>query len=312
LVSCGGIAVDSGYGPDGEDPDGGDDADPDDPTEPTEPEPIPDCSGVFNEPVVAFEDPGWISQALTPAANGLEFFYARLAVDQTLDTSGKRLLSLRTRPTIDSDFGEAVILTELLSLCEDARMGTELAALDLSYDGLRLYVGCSTFIHAAGSTGPLLMLERKEIGAAFEPPAVVVGEVGISVGITRDELTAYGTSLDPSVAGVVWYKRKSVDDAFGPPEVAPGSVGLFNPEPAPDGLELWGAMNTPGVSTRQLAMSRWNDEMEIYEKPTNVVASPPPDHSDYSPALTSDCRTLYFARYSDDPFALSQVMKARR
>src|SRR5690606_25285737 len=130
--------------------------------------------------------------------------------------------SLRTRPALDADFGEPVILSELALACESVRSGTELAALDLSYDGLRLYIGCSAFVHEVGASGPLLMVERAHLGASFNLPTWTIGEVGISLGISRDELTAYGTSLDPSVNGVVWYKRSAVYDSFGSGEVVPG------------------------------------------------------------------------------------------
>jgi hypothetical protein len=280
--------------------------------EPQPLEPLPDCSGSFADPQVMFEDPGWISQALAPSANGLEFFYARLAVDRALDDSGTRLPTLRTRATIDSNFSEPVILWELTTACESARSGTTLAALDISRDGLRLYIGCSTFAHTAGSTGPLLVLERPDLGASFELPAQVIGEMGISLGLTRDELTAYGTTLDPSIKEVLWYKRDSIGDTFGPAEIAAGAVSMSNPEPSPDGDELWGVVNITGTTRKQVARSLWNEPSQGYESPTTIELSPPEDSSDVSPALTGDCRSLYFSRYTVSSNVISRVMIARR
>lgn len=263
-----------------------------------------------------FEDPGWISQAITPSASGLEFFYARYAVDRTLDDSGTRLPTVRTRRTLDSDFGEPVILWDLATACESVRQGTHLAALDLSYDGLRLYIGCSAFAFEPGATGPLLVFERRSQGARFELPPAVVGEVGISLGLTRDELTAYGTTLDPSITAVLRYKRGSVHESFGPAEITPGSPTMTNPEPSPDGFELWGVIDTPtstGTSTgRQVAVSRWNEDTQAYDTPTAEIAPPPIGSTDISPALSSDCRAIYFSRYTGYPSAISRVMIAGR
>jgi hypothetical protein len=235
-----------------------------------------------------------------------------LAVDKSLDDSGTRLPTVRTRPTIDSAFGEPTILWEISTGCEQVRPGTELAALDLSLDGRSLYLGCSDYNWEAGSSGPLLMFERPGPGTAFELPPEVVGEVGISIGLTRDELTAYGTSLDPAIGAVVWYHRSSLSEPFGPAKVAPGAVSLSNPEPSPDGLALWGVVNVLNATRKQLAVSRWNEETQAYETPTRVGAAPSEGSSDASPALSSDCRSVYFTRYSGAPSALSQILIARR
>jgi hypothetical protein len=156
------------------------------------------------------------------------------------------------------------------------------------------------------------MFERPGPGAAFELPPEVVGEVGLSIGLTRDELTAYGTSLDPAIGAVVWHHRSSLSETFGPAKVAPGAISLSNPEPSPDGLALWGVVNVPNATRKQLAVSRWNEETQSYETPTRVGAAPAEGSSDASPALSSDCRSVYFTRYSGAPSALSQILIARR
>lgn len=270
----------------------------------------PDCSGTFAEPEVVFEEIGWIAQALTPSADGLEFFYARLAVDPSLDDSGTRLPSLRTRATVDSPFGEPVVLWTLTEACESVRPGTELAALDLSHDGLRLYMGCSDFLSREGTSGPLLVFEREESGAPFERSPRVIGEVGISLGLTRDELMAFGTSLDPGLEGVLWYERDSIRESFSPAQLA--GVAMSNPEPAPDGQVLWGVVPVVGTSSSEVAFSAWNRGDRRYEAPVPAGFSPPTGASDVSPALTGDCRSLYFSRYSYSPQTSSKVMIARR
>lgn len=275
-------------------------------------EALPDCSGDFDEPTVLFEEPGWIAQALTPAANGLEFFYARLALDRSLDDSRTRLPTLRTRPSLDAPFGPPVILTFLASACGQARAGTEFAGMDLSLDGRRLYLTCSSYSRAPNSYGPLLLFERSAPGEPFDRPPTIVGEVGISVGLTRDELAAYGTSLDPAITGVLRYQRSSVSEAFGPGELVPGITRLSNPEPAPDELALWGALAPSGSLGTQIVSSRFDAPSQRYEEPVPVFAPPPERASDVSPALASDCRTAYFVRVDVGGAQISRVMVATR
>jgi hypothetical protein len=293
LSACGGIAENT---PEGD----------------TDEEERPDCSDNFTEPQVLFEEPGWIAQALTPAANGLEFFYARLALDVSLDDSRTRLPTLRTRPSVDADFGPPVTLTFLASACEQVRAGTEFAGMDLSLDGKRLYMTCSSYSRAPNSTGPLLLFERGAMGEPFERSPRIVGEVGISVGLTRDELTAYGTSLDPAVTGVLRYRRAAAQDAFGPGEIVPGITRLANPEPSPDGRTLWGALAVPGSLSTQIVAAPFNEQTQSYDEPLPIFAPPPERITDVSPALLSDCRAAYFVRVDVGAAQISRVMVARR
>lgn len=322
LPSCGGIAENTLA--DGDDEPGGEDSGPSvGPGRPTFPspdssqdapldEPVPDCSGAFAEPTVLFEEPGWLSQALAPSEDGLEFYYARLATDPALDDSGARVPTLRTRRTLDSTFGEPTTLSQVASACEAAKPGTSLAALDLSTDKKRLYLGCSAYVFAAGESGPLLMFERTSVAEGFDLPPKKIGDVGLSLGLTRDELTAYGSSLDPAIPQVVSHARSSVFDTFGPPEIAPGSLLLSNPEPAPSGVELWGAAAVTGSTGKQIVVSSWNSEQQVFDPPVSAGFTPEVGTTDASPALSGGCRTLYFARYMGSPASSTKIMVARR
>ncbi len=302
-ISCGGIAEDTRGG--------GDRDDSQDPSE-DEDDPPPDCSGTFGEAELFFEDPGWLSQALTPSADGLEFYYARLALDPDLDDSGTRLPTVRRRASADAEFGEPVLLSALATTCEAVRPGTEFAAFDLSVDGKRLYMGCSDYGRVAGSSGPLLLFERTATDESFVTPPLVIGEVGISVGLTRDELTAFAMSLDPNVNAVVRYDRSSVAAPFGEGKVVSGTRGLANPEPAPDGSSLWGVSAVPGGARLQIVVFEWDASTESYQATGAPLGAPPEGTSDVSPALSRDCRAVYFSRITHGPFPRSQVMVARR
>jgi hypothetical protein len=274
-------------------------------------EALPDCSGDFGDWAVLFEDPGWSAQALAPSSDGLEFFYARLAWDPTLDDSGTRLPVVRTRTSLRSNFGEPTTLWDLATACEGVRAGTSLAGLDLSVDGKRLYLVCSAFAFEPGASGPLLMFERTGPFASFDQPPAVVGEAGISLGLTRDELQAFGTSLDPSLGTVLTYRRGSLAEPFGAAEMAPGAVALSNPEPAPDNLALLGVVpGLDGLGSR-LGVARYNIEAGAYESPVYAGTPPPEGTSDVSPALSGDCREIYMARQVNAEKS-TQVVVARR
>ncbi len=313
---CGGISTaDGGFdggaggstagagGPFGEDSGSGGEAEMD-------PELI-DCSGVFDEPRVAFVDPGWMPQALSPTPDGLEFFYLSLADDLSIDVSGKRRPFVRRRSSVEEPWSEPEELTELTDVCELWSPGTEPAALDVSLDSRRLYLGCNAMSDSDRPTGPLLVASRVDRQSPFVVQDQVFGEVGISLGITRDELSAYGTTITPDFSDVLLYQRSSLAEPFGAPATL--GISMRNPEPSPDGLALYG-VKVPGsvlyselvVATRTEVDAPWGEPL-----PAELPA-PPSGYSDHSPALSGDCRSLYFMRRrSQGPFEAQVLVMGR-
>ncbi len=264
----------------------------------------------FGEAVLLFEDPGWFPQALSPTRDELELFYASLAQDRSLDDSGERHVIVRKRASVDEPFGEPELVDELLFLCGAMFDGTELAALDVSGDGLRLYIGCNSFTDSDYPDGPLLVATRSDRESPFSVDPVPVGYVGFSLGLSRDELTAFGTSRDPSVEGVLMYERTSPSDTFGDGRVVPGAVDFMNPEPVPGGLALLGVDATDGAHIVLSVRPSVNDAFGPPQ--TEGLPVPPAGHSDYSPALSGDGRTLYFTRLDGASPRNARVMVARR
>ena len=272
---------------------------------------IVDCSGAFGAEQVLFEDPGWMPQALSPTADGLEFFYARSALDRSLDDSGERHIALRRRNSVEEPFGEPQLPEGMHALCGLIAPGTELSALDVSGDGLRLYIGCNSFSDPSYPEGPLLVATRPDRRSGFSVQIMPVGAIGFSLGLSRDELTAYGTSRNPARAAVQMYQRSSLEEQFGPAQPTPGSPVLRNPEPAPGGLFLLGVSDRGAVSSRLVSTERSEVGSPFGPLRSEGLPQPPVGAADYSPALGVDCRTLYFTRRQfSSPSA--QVMMATR
>lgn len=272
-----------------------------------------DCTGSFGEAELLFEDPGWVPQALSPTRDGLEIFYGRLAIDKSLDDSGKRRFAVRSRASVNEKFSDPVPLVDLDEACEKAESGTEPSALDVSGDALRLYIGCNAFSGAPYPLGPLLLATRLDRSSPFVVAAEPIGWAGISLGLTKDELEGFGSSLDPAVPEVLYYSRNSMDESFSPGVVAPGGVEMLNPEPAPDGLALLGVVSDDITLKARIASSVRTELGAPFSQPTTEGMPPPGvECNDYSPALTANCREIYFLRLYPLPNYHAEVMVSRR
>ncbi len=257
-----------------------------------------DCSGDFFEPSVLFEDVGWSPQALSPTRDGLEFFYARLAEDASLDASRERKITVRRRLKLDDAFSDPEPVQELDGACAQVRAGTQLAGLDVSRDALRLYIACNTFKQGDHGLSQLVVAHRADRHSAFVLDPRPIGDVGYSVAISRDELTLFSTSNDPSVDYVLMQTRSHVSEAFGALGPAPGSPTIRNPEPVPGGLMLLGADYSSTKPHAHLVSVERTDQQSDFRAPTVSGLPIQPDGlGDYSPALAGDCRSLYFTRY---------------
>jgi len=270
------------------------------------------CSGDFAEPVVRFEDVGWSPQALSPTRDGLEFFYARLALNSTVDSSGERKITVRRRAHLQEPWRAPESVVELDGVCAQVEAGTEIAGLDVSKDALRLYIACNTFAPGDYGLGKLVVAHRVDRESPFVVDPRPIGEVGYSIAVSRDELTLYATSNDASVDYVLMHTRSSVDEAFGPMVPVPGLPTIRNPEPVPGSLMLLGADRSATSKRSHLVSVVRPDAESSFGVPDTLGLPVPPDNmGDYSPALAGDCRTLYFTRYD---FSNNRVvvMESRR
>jgi len=256
-----------------------------------------DCSGSFDDPSLLFEDVGWSPQALSPTRDGLEFFYARLALSLAVDASGERKITVRRRAHVDDVFLDPEPVVELDGVCAQVQPGTEIAGLDVSRDALRLYIACNTFAKGDYGLSSLVVARRADRQSPFAVDPRPIGQVGYSIAITRDELTLFATSSDIAVDYVLMHTRSSVDEPFGELRPVPGWPTIRNPEPVPGGLRLLGVDSSTGTRSHLVSVQRNSEDGDFSAPSTEGLPTPPEYMGDYSPALAGDCKSLYFTRY---------------
>jgi hypothetical protein len=92
--------------------------------------------------------------------------------------------------------------------------------------------------------------------------------------------------------------RSDVNQAFGALGPAPGLPTVRNPEPVPGGLMLFAAdYSSARAHAHLVTVERPDEESDFNAPSTTGLPTPPQGFGDYSPALSGDCRTLYFTRY---------------
>lgn len=239
-----------------------------------------ECTGAFGPPELLFSDEDTGSLSVT--ADELELFYS--------SASGAKI---RTRQVRGEAFGEPTTLDQLANACEADKT---IVTLDVSEDGLRLYFTCSSYDTVGHAEEPLMLAERESRSAEFDVADEPVGFVTSSFGVSADELVVYSLQLDiDTVSGqTTMWERSSTDDPFGGPSAVPGiTVQFAHPDESKDGLALYGALRPDyrlAVASRRSAGAGFSAPV------TDGLPSPPMGQRDASPAISADCRTLYFTR----------------
>jgi hypothetical protein len=195
---------------------------------------------------------------------------------------------VRTRSLRSDAFSNHVELPELASLC-----GADLIhSIDVSPDGLRLYAACASADATALQT--LRVAERPSRAAPFVVAAGSLGSTEPLIGISQDELTLFASDLN--VASLVARSRSSLDGPFGESQTLLATE-FRNPEPTADGLGLYGAVSTASVLQSQLVFASRASTAAPFSAPSaEGLPQAGEMEFDASPAISADCRTLYFLR----------------
>jgi hypothetical protein len=246
-----------------------------------------DCSGQFGTPRVVL-DSGTEVRVYSPtlSADELELLYSATGVE-----AGSKHFRRSTRASKLDAFEPGAPLPELDAACA----ATEDRTLDLTPDGLRLYVGC--YDPTVSFSGPLRVARRSSPDAPFVLDAESYGTVGASPAVAADELSVYTSGFDASQEPGRLYERTTPDAPFDTGVEIPG-INL--PTPAPDisfnGLALYfGNQHGIWVATRQGPTKPFATLDPAIEGPADAPAS-----SWNSPAISDDCRSLYAVRYVAD------------
>lgn len=243
-----------------------------------------DCTGEFGEEqVILTRDNQVIVSTPTMPEDELELFF----VEHALTQGGPPQVMRAERASRDADFGEAAVVTEVQSACQDS----EERGISITADGLRLYIDCYTGI-SSFSPGPLRVAERASRDAAFTVEQTSYGDVGPQINVSPDELWAYSSSEMNTTSPPRQYSRASTQDPFANGEPIPGleDVAFGTPSITADGLTLYGGIDPDLVVTTRTAPDA------PFAAPSVVFSGDSSGAAYRFPEISPDCRTLYFVR----------------
>jgi hypothetical protein len=170
-------------------------------------------------------------------------------------------------------------------------------SIDLSRDGLRAYLVC--FPDNQHADGLLRIARRPSVGAPFVLDARDYGTVGGSLAISADELVLYTSSSNYVTPGPPrMFTRSSVSENFGAAKAIPGleggdagaQVNMTTPDPSPDGLSLFGSLDT------SLVVVERSSPGGNFGAPTIVDEGDPVNRNILigSPDVSADCKSIYY------------------
>lgn len=234
----------------------------------------PDCSGEFSNPQPLLVGGRMTSPAIT--GDELELYYV----------SGEAYyeqIYVSRRSSTNQAFDLGTPVDELNEICDGLN-----ASLDVSYDGLRLYLSCYLDVD---QLAPLLMLTRPDRDSAYGSP-FELGLFTTSAGLSADELSVYGARFNSDVATRL-ATRLSPTAPFDASLSAPGldQTALFSPGISPDGLELYGAVGMEkifSVARRASVDLPFNAPQPLPQLSGSYIAVGAAD-------ISQDCRSIIYA-----------------
>jgi hypothetical protein len=257
-----------------------------------------ECDGTFSTLETVFAaDMNQIPGALSVTADDLELFYS---------VTGR--VFVRKRTSTSQAFSDPVGLSEIDGLCAQTETPVN-PSLDVSEDGLRLYVTCTD------AEGPLWLATRPDRNSSFEPAAESLGTVGASISISSDELVAFSSTTNGGDAALLRSERAATGQPFSAPVRVAEITGSFrHPELSGDGLSLFGVVAKD--PSQPLDITNWRLAVASRTSPSGSFSAPsfaglpePPDtQADYAPTVSGGCASLYFTRVAYTSGSYSSVV----
>lgn len=244
-----------------------------------------DCTGEFGNPALALQGTDEDRPvSVSISHDELELFY----VMDHKSTAEERYMVTR-RSSITEPFPAGSPVEELNALCP----ANEWKTMDVTDDGLRAYVGC-------GGTEALPQIvftaRRSSRSAPFQlDDEPVLTKAGQSVSVASNELMAFTSGLPLNSAPLV-FTRSSPGEPFGAGLPIPGfetAQNVTTPDISSDGLHLY--VNASG-DVAAASRARLSDPFGAM---VPVVQHSDPDVILGSPAITIDCRALYYVEASN-------------
>jgi hypothetical protein len=250
-----------------------------------------DCSGAFGTPRTVLEIFDMQVSALTLSPDELELIYNA----DTLGATGPGLYSAR-RASKTEMFSNPVGLPELDAACTSplhTRSG------DLSFDGLTFYFAC--YLSTQRQPMPLRVARRTSLDAPFVLDPEPLGELIAGPSVSRDELELFSALDDVPVMRL---GRDDISEPFGPAEPVAGfeMLALATPEIAANGRDIFVSQTTTGGSSYGIAKATRSGPSAAFG-PLEWVLPENPEEVFRSPAISNDCRSLYYVNERPNPRA---------
>lgn len=248
-----------------------------------------DCSGAFGTPRTVLEIFDMQLSALTLSPDELELIYHA----DTLGRGNSALYSARRASKTDM-FSNPIGLPELDAACTNplhTRSG------DLSFDGLTFYFAC----YLSTERQPLRVARRTSLDAPFVLDLEPIGELIAGPSVSRDELELFSALADVPAMRL---GRDDISEPFGPAEPVAGfeMLALATPEIAANGRDIFVSQTTTGGPSYGIARATRSGPGAAFG-PLEWVLPETPGESLRSPAISNDCRSLYYVNDTANPRA---------
>jgi len=256
-----------------------------------------DCTGTFGDPTLVMDGAGMRIGGLTLGADELELIYEDRPMDNTAAHHFRR--SLRT--STDEEFPPGDALDELDAACDEptwSRSG------ELTNDGLRLYFTCYEALESEPQ--PIHIARRKTVDAPFVVDKATYGTSRSGLALDSDELMIV-TSPAMEAGPLFAHTRATTSDAFGDELNLIGLDGLVTPDLSSDGRHLFASRYTKVnqnslVTSERTGPTTFSTALTIRQLGDQVLVVG-------SPAISADCRSLYYVSVANGPEYSIMVMR---
>jgi hypothetical protein len=244
-----------------------------------------DCTGAFGTPRVVLEMAATSFSGLTVSPDELELIYSAGPTDG-YDQGFFRA----TRASKADAFSNPVALPELDEACGVSSLTR---SGDLTFDGLGFYFTCYD-ISAGAVAGELRYARRPSLDAPFVVERLDYLTVNGGPSVSRDELELFASfSSGPAKR----YVRSDTSSSFSSGEDVAGleTYIVATPEIAPDGSTLYFSQSVSNTYYALVEATRSAPGAAF--GPLNVLLPEIMNETFGSPAISNDCRSLYFVHY---------------
>ncbi len=261
-----------------------------------------DCEGDFGNPRPILTAPEDEVGSLSISADELELVYA---LGPGPENQGARSFFHSVRPNKQAMFPAGDALPSLNVACGDDAL---YRSGDLSADGLSYYFVC----YASGDAAPtdLHVARRASRADPFAVDATTYGQVSSGPTVDSTELLLITSPTNAQTGAPLAFTRADTSSPFSNGTALTGLESLVTPDLSSDDRSLFGSSRTAStlssiqVATRSAPGGAFGAPVALLTDTTGVL--------NYgSPAISADCRSLYFVSLSGPPYVYTAMVMQR-